>query len=111
MTAKPGSETEEDGQPKINPYKLGTYDLVRLRINRLMEHPQAADEEFQRLREEKIKEFEARTAKKRQKRQKKKERRKRKKCENGAKQSEDSDETDDGIPSGENDVSEDKKEH
>ncbi|KAL7065217.1 hypothetical protein AAHC03_04988 [Spirometra sp. Aus1] len=41
MTAKPASETgaEEDGKPKVNPYKLGTYDLVRLRISRLMENP------------------------------------------------------------------------
>uniref|UniRef100_A0A5K3EMS0 Uncharacterized protein n=1 Tax=Mesocestoides corti TaxID=53468 RepID=A0A5K3EMS0_MESCO len=25
--------------PKINPYKMGTYDLVRMRINKLMEKP------------------------------------------------------------------------
>ncbi|VDK86955.1 unnamed protein product [Dibothriocephalus latus] len=40
MAAKSASEAEEDDKPKVNPYKLGTYDLVRLRINRLMEHPE-----------------------------------------------------------------------
>ncbi|KAM7538486.1 hypothetical protein Aperf_G00000069219 [Anoplocephala perfoliata] len=30
---------EEDEGPKVNPYKMGPYDLVRMRINRLMEKP------------------------------------------------------------------------
>lgn len=33
------SDTVEEGNPKANPYKMNTYDLVRMRINKLMEKP------------------------------------------------------------------------
>ncbi|EUB64248.1 Uncharacterized protein ECG_04341 [Echinococcus granulosus] len=32
-------DPEESGVPAVNPYKMGTYDLVRMRINKLMERP------------------------------------------------------------------------
>lgn len=34
-----GEELEETVVPAVNPYKMGTYDLVRMRINKLMEKP------------------------------------------------------------------------
>ncbi|VDO03948.1 unnamed protein product [Rodentolepis nana] len=36
MSSK-GEDTNEG--PKVNPYKMGTYDIVRMRINKLMEKP------------------------------------------------------------------------
>ncbi|KAL5110773.1 hypothetical protein TcWFU_008290 [Taenia crassiceps] len=36
--ADPG-DYEESGASAVNPYKMGTYDLVRMRINKLMEKP------------------------------------------------------------------------
>nr|VZI23351.1 unnamed protein product [Spirometra erinaceieuropaei] len=85
-------------------------EYARLEFIEEQKKQQAADEEFQRLREERIKEFEARTAKKRQRRQKKKERRKRKKGEKKAEQSEGSDETDGEIPQA-NSANEDEEKH
>ncbi|VDL18536.1 unnamed protein product [Hymenolepis diminuta] len=32
-------EEESKEGPKVNPYKMGTYDVVRMRINKLMEKP------------------------------------------------------------------------
>ncbi|VDN16899.1 unnamed protein product [Dibothriocephalus latus] len=85
-------------------------EYARLEFIEEQKKQQAADEEFQKLREERIKEFEAKTAKKRQKRLKKKERRKRKKGDNGSQTSEHSDGTDDENSTEENPTSEDKKE-
>nr|CDS32553.1 PRKR interacting protein 1 [Hymenolepis microstoma] len=32
-------EEDTNEGPKVNPYKMGTYDIVRMRINKLMEKP------------------------------------------------------------------------
>lgn len=33
------AEEPETDKPNVNPYKMGTYDIVRMRINKLMDKP------------------------------------------------------------------------